>query len=170
MLRGMTMPQTIAVRGSSFPSTPLNSAMRRSTASGASEVSASMASVNSVVMVARAKFSALALEPQLRVGRMHSTPWSANERATSPVSSVEQSSTTMMRSGRSVWASTDRIVSATNFPSLYAGIITVRPVAVRRGSGARASRAGRGWLGFGRQRRAWESDRVAVVVAVWVAD
>jgi len=105
--------------------------------SGASVVSASIASVNSVRICGNAKFSAVALLPQFFSGRSTFTPIA---RATSPVLSLEQSSTTMISSAGIVCSNTERIVSPMNFPSLYAGIKTVK-LPTRFGGTSRFSRS-----------------------------
>ena len=78
-------------------------------------MSASIATVRAVRTWRSANVWAPALEPVFRGGRTTVTP---NARATSPVPSVEQSSTTMISEGRSVWTWRLRIVSATLAASL----------------------------------------------------
>ncbi len=114
------MPQTTAVLGLS------KCGINFSMASGASVVSASMAMVYSVETYSMPKFRAVALLPQFLGGRM-TTMSGPQARATSPVLSVEQSSMTMMWSTCTDCACTLLIVSATNLPSLYAGMRTVSP-------------------------------------------
>src|SRR3989442_2720546 len=81
-----------------------------------------MATVSGVRTWRRAKVWAPAFEPVFAGGRTTKTPsaW-----ATSPVPSVEQSSTTMIAAGGEVWACRLLIVSATLATALYAGMITV---------------------------------------------
>ena len=74
-------------------------------ASGARVVSASIAMQYAVSTGSRAKFCAPAFEPVLAGGRMTSAPAA---RASSAVSSVDLSSTTMTRAGGVVCASTLR--------------------------------------------------------------
>src|SRR5438094_613800 len=58
-------------------------------------------------------------------GAVRPPPLSPNARATSPVPSVEPSSTTIIPNGGAVWAWRLLIVSAMLAASLYAGTITV---------------------------------------------
>ena len=86
-----------------------------SMASGARVVSASMAMVQGVSTKVSAKFWAPALDPVFFSGRITSAPASS---ASSPVRSVDPSSTTMTRPGGVVWERTLRTVSATEASSL----------------------------------------------------
>src|SRR5882672_12786365 len=102
--------------------------MSLSIAVGSSVVSASTAITSLVRTHGRAKVCAPALEPVLRGGRITVMP---ARRPTSPVPSVEPSSTRMISSGGIVCVSRLRIVSPTNSASLYAGMITVNPMSER---------------------------------------
>jgi hypothetical protein len=73
----------------------------------------------------RAKFWAPALLPVFLGGRMTVTP---QERARSPVLSVEKSSMTMISSGFTVCAWRLWMVSTTLAASLKAGTMTVKPL------------------------------------------
>src|ERR1041385_8715402 len=114
--RGTTTPHAAAVAARS------NAGSSRSIASGASVVSASRAMTSGVVTRSRAKVWAPAFEPVFRSGRSTRTP---RRRASTPVRSVEQSSTTRISRGRTVWARMLRIVSASVSASLKAGTMTV---------------------------------------------
>ena len=109
------------------------------------QLSASSAMVSSVRTWSSAKVCAPALDPVLNGGRRTVTPRS---RATSPVPSVEQSSTTMISTGATVCALRLRIVSAMEAASLYAGTMTVTGAVLREALARRAAKLERAATGF----------------------
>ena len=109
-IHGTTKRQVAAMFGSAC-----SGASRRSTASGASVVSASIAMQYGVSTSSSARFWAPAFDPVFSSGQITSAP---AKRASSPVASVDWSSTTMIRAGGVVCSSTLRTVSDTDAASL----------------------------------------------------